>query len=380
MEVPAGWLLPSAAAIKRAVKVPVIGVSRIIDPAVANAAIAGGEVDLVAFGRALLTDPELANKARDGRQEEILSCIGCNQGCIDRISHQLDVTCLVNPRVGREPGFEVIKSPIVKRVVVVGGGPSGMEVARTCAERGHDVRLYDRNDRLGGTLALASLLPERPGWGVYIEQSQRRLLAAGVDVRLGITIEGQELAGFRADTVVLATGARFVVPNEAASSPVVPALTAPQLLVSGPGSSGRVLVCGAGHVGLGVAAWLANRDTDVTVVSEDREIINPPGQDGLVDRLLSTGKVSFVPGRRLARFDGKNAVLCLRGAIGALFEEHIEDVSAVVWTTLRQPCTELADVARRLGGGLEVWEVGDCIAPRDALEAVYEGAVVGRRV
>ena len=124
MDFPPGWLLATAAAIKKAVRVPVIGVSRIHSTRHSGTAatVRVARLDLVAFGRALLTDPELPNKARDGRQDEIISCIGCNQGCVDRISRQLDVTCLVNPRVGREPGFEVTISPAAPRVVVAGVG------------------------------------------------------------------------------------------------------------------------------------------------------------------------------------------------------------------------------------------------------------------
>ncbi len=380
MDFPPGWLLPVAAAVKRAVRVPVIGVSRVTDPAVAEAALARGDVDLVALGRALLTDPEFPIKARSGRQDEIVSCIGCNQGCIDRISRQLDVTCLVNPQVGREPGFEVIRSADTKRVVVVGGGPGGMEVARTCAERGHHVRLYDRSERLGGTLTLAAQLPERPGWSIYLEQSQRRLLASGVDVNLGTDVDERQTALLEADVVVLATGARFVVPLDAISSPLVAATTPPSLFASGTIPTGRALVCGAGAIGLGVAVWLANGNCDVTVISEDLEISNPPGQDGLADRLRATGRVSLMPGRRLARFDGNDAILCLGEAIGPLFEEWVENVDLVVWTTVRQPRSELRRVARQLENRPEVYEVGDCLLPRDALDAVYEGAAIGRRI
>ena len=221
MDFAPGWLLGAAAAVKRSVSVPVIGVSRIVDPLMADAAVSRGDVDLIALGRALLTDPEWPNKARDGRLDEIVWCIGCNQGCEARISRQRDVTCLVNPQVGREPGFGIVKAPRAKNVVVVGGGPAGLEVARTCAERGHAVRLFERAPHLGGALALAAELPERPGWQIFLRQSERRARAAGVDIRLGEEVGADELAAQGADSVVLATGARFVVPGYTPSSPSV---------------------------------------------------------------------------------------------------------------------------------------------------------------
>ncbi len=377
MDFAPGWLLSTAAAVKRAVSVPVIGVSRVVDPLMADAAVSRGDVDLVALGRALLTDPEWPSKARDGRLDEIVWCIGCNQGCEARISSQRDVTCLVNPAVGREPGFRIVKAAAAKNVVVVGGGPAGMEAARTGAERGHAVRLFERSMHLGGALALAAELPERPGWRTFIQQSERRLRAAGVDIRLGEEVGGDELAAEGADAVVLATGARFVLPGNAPSSPSVVALTPPGLMLGDKLPQGHVLVCGAGAIGLGVAAWLAAGNVRVTVVSAEPEIIDPPGQGGLVPRLLASGQVVLAPDRQVAGFDGDTAVLALAGSIGPLFAARVERVAAVVWTNERQSRTELRCEDAAAG---EVYEIGDRRVARDALEAVYEGAFTGRLI
>jgi 2,4-dienoyl-CoA reductase-like NADH-dependent reductase (Old Yellow Enzyme family)/thioredoxin reductase len=377
MDFAPGWLLSTAAAVKQSVSVPVIGVSRIVDPLVADAAILSGDVDLVALGRALLTDPQWPNKAREGRLDEIVSCIGCNQGCEARISRQRDVTCLVNPQVGREPGFDMVKAAAAKSVVVVGGGPAGMEVARTCAERGHAVRLFEQAPHLGGALALAARLPERPGWQTFLEQSERRLRRAGVDITLGQGVTRDVLAAEGADAVVLATGARFVLPAYKPSSPEIAAMTPPELLLSERLPQGHVIVCGAGASGLGVAAWLAARKVSVTVVSTDPEITDPPGQGGLVPRLVASGHVTMAPERQLVDFEEGAAVLGLAGSIGPLFSERVEGVGAVVWATERQPRTELRRGDVSAG---EVYEIGDRRSARDALEAVYEGAVTGRLI
>lgn len=371
MDYAPGWLLPTAAAIKAAVSVPVIGASRVVDPALADAAIAGGQVDMVALGRALLTDPELPRKAQQGRLAEIVSCIGCNQGCEARISHQRDVTCLVNPAVGREPDFDSAQTASTrKRVAVVGGGPAGMEAARRCAERGHDVVLYERSDRLGGTISLAAQLPDRDGWRTFVEQAERRLRSSGVEVRLGCEPGDAETDGV--DAIVLATGSRFTLPLQLPSDSSVEVLTPVDALENGGHPSGRVVVSGAGAIGLGVAAWLVSRGAEVTVVSDQPEIADPEGQGGLVERLVDSGHVTLIADREVARIRGGAVELALSGAIGPLFSERVTGVSSLVWSATRQPRRELVSLANRR----EVYEIGDCRSPRSALEAVYEGAVV----
>ena len=322
MDYAPGWLLPTAAAIKASVGVPVIGVSRIVDPQLADAAIAAGEVDLVALGRALLTDPELPRKAQQGRVDEIVSCIGCNQGCEARISRQRDVTCLVNPAVGREPEFaRTAAAPPRKRVVVVGGGPAGLEAARTCAERGHDVILYERSDRLGGMINFAAQLPDRDGWQTFVEQAERRLRRSGVELRLGQDADDALLAAAGADAIVLATGSRFTIPRELPTDGSIPVLTPTELLGHGGSVPDRVVVAGAGAIGLGVAAWLVAREAQVTVVSGQPVITDPDGQGGLVQRLLESGRVTLAADREVAGIDGGTVNVALSGAIGPLFSD-----------------------------------------------------------
>ncbi len=156
-----GCLAPLAAEMKRALRIPVITVGRINHPAVAEEIVARGQADLVAMGRALLADPHLPRKAFEGKEEEIRPCIACNEGCYKRIFQQLDIRCSVNPALGREEEIFCAKATTPKRLLVIGGGPAGMEAAHAAWERGHKVLLLEANPELGGQLNLASLPPGR---------------------------------------------------------------------------------------------------------------------------------------------------------------------------------------------------------------------------
>ena len=378
MDFAPGWLLESAATIRDAVEIPVIGCSRIVDPRDADRAIGAGKVDLVAFGRALLTDPELPNKARAGRFSEIVTCIGCNQGCEARISRQLDVTCLVNPQVGRELVLTSTAATHAKRVVVIGGGPAGMETATTCAARGHQVTLYEREERLGGLIALAARLPDRDGWRTYLEEAERRLRDSGVAVRLGEEVGDAELAHAGADAIVLAAGSEFERPDELPASSSL--LTVAELLATDTPPGDHVVIVGGGAMGLGAAAWCVAAGADVTVVAAEPEIGDPAGQGGLVARLVGSGRVVLRPDRQLAAINGATVEIVRAGAIGPLFVEALERVSTVVLAAARRPRAQLAWNARHSRLAAEVYAVGDCVHPRSALEAIYDGAVAGRRI
>jgi 2,4-dienoyl-CoA reductase-like NADH-dependent reductase (Old Yellow Enzyme family)/thioredoxin reductase len=380
MDVEAGWLLPAAARIKAAVGIPVVGVSRITDPRIADKAIADGQVDLVAFGRAFLTDPQFPRKVAEDRLDEIVTCIGCNEGCTDRIANQRDVTCLVNPATGRERELALRPAEKRKRVLVVGGGPAGMEAARTAAERGHDVHLFEASPVLGGQAVLTGMLPHRDGWRTFVDEATRRLERSGARISLGVEVDEDELRSAEPDTIVFATGARFAsreipgVPRERVTDLV-------SLLASTePPGEHALVVAGPEPLALNVAEWLATRGARVSLVSEQPELADPLTQPGLLERLEATGRVTLHADRRVHSGADGAVTLVQSGAIGPLFAERIDDVDLVVLATGRRSESGLAWLARRLQLAGEIYEVGDCQTPRSALEAVYEGAVVGRTI
>ena len=243
-----GLNVGAAAAVKEVVDVPVIAVGRLHDPDLAERVLADGRADFVALARPLLADPELPAKLADGRR--VRRCISC-ENCIDSLEQRLSTDCAVNGFTGREHELVLTVAPRAEHVVVVGGGPGGMESARLAAARGHRVTLLERSGELGGALRHAAVV--RPENASFLDWLVGAL--AGVDVRLGTTATPESVAALAPDRVVVATGAAW------------PAVPDPETL------GRRVAVVGGSLAGLQVAEHLARRGHLVAVL--EREELAP---------------------------------------------------------------------------------------------------------
>lgn len=352
----------------------VMTVCRYQSIAQAEAMLASGGADMVGMARAHIADPEIVNKARDGHEARTTPCIGCNQGCAGMLALNLAITCLTNPRAGREadwPAPAVHRAAGPKNVLVVGGGPGGMEAAATAAERGHDVVLVERAEKLGGALAWATRMPLRAEFAKLLDRQRARLSAAGVEPRLGLDIaDAPDLAG-DADAVIWATGAE---PRGQPLASGGAALTLEAALADPDGLGRRVVMVdalGTWSV-VSVAEWLADLGKTVTLVA-------PTGAPGwtismyssfAMRRRLKDKGVRIVAGQALSDFgDGLVRLTDLSLDVPG---ERIEADSVVAPLAARP---RRASVVGRRSGRVPdaTLAVGDCQSARTALEAVYEG-------
>lgn len=294
-----GMYLADAAAVKKAVDIPVLCAGRMDDPAMGAQAIAQGRIDMVSVGRGLLADPQLPNKVRAGRAATVRPCISCNFGCTSNIRRTGTIGCAVNAECAKERVRRVAPAREKKSVLVVGGGPAGCEFARVSALRGHRVALWEQKDRLGGQLIPAACAPFKHHDSQLAGWFASQLGSLGVEVRLNTTACEGSILAHRADVVVFACGA---LPH----SPAVPGLQLPHVvqacqLLQQPALAGQsVVIIGAGQVGVETALWLAQLGRQVTLV-EMGDALMPDGHHN-----------SVAMAQQLLRRDGARVLLNTR--------------------------------------------------------------------
>ncbi len=365
MSWPEGVLIPLAAAVKGAVSVPVIATGR-IPPRLGEEALAAGRADLVALGRALLADPELVAKLAANRPAEVTPCIYCSL-CLDPEVSAEGSRCAVNPALGQEGEMALEPSPEPSKVVVVGGGPGGLEAARRAREAGHQVVLFEEREALGGQLLIRS----KEGLAQRTLDDLRRHLVAevdrlGVEVRLGERFTPGHLARLAPDAVVLATGVEFAPPDipGAVGLPALPALD----VLAGAATGPRVVVVGGELVGCETALALAGQGRQVTLlVRAPRPADRVPRAVALALRqALERAGIEILCRVRVEVVDGAGVHLVTRRG-----EARTVAADSVVLATGARPRRGLAEA---LAGRVpQLLEVGDCRRPGGVLAALADG-------
>lgn len=217
-----GWAVDNAAEIKKVVNIPVTTVGRITDPIMADSILASGKADLVVMARASLADPDMPNKAKEGRYEDIHYCIGCIQGCSGENGKGNPIRCLVNPRTGMENVYNITPVEKPKKILVAGGGVAGCEAAVVAAQRGHKVTLYEASDRLGGQWNLASIPPSRGAYSTVVNWHRTQMRKLGVEVKLNTSLTKELAMQEQPDAIIVATGSKpFKPPIKGAELPHV---------------------------------------------------------------------------------------------------------------------------------------------------------------
>ncbi|MET0782536.1 MAG: FAD-dependent oxidoreductase [Microbacterium sp.] len=372
-----GFNVPVAAEVKRAVDVPVLVTGRIIDPSIAESILADGAADMIGMVRALIADPELPRKTRDGRAGEIRMCVGLSE-CHHAGKNRVPMTCAVNAAAAREAEMEIHPAAERKTVIVVGAGPAGMEAARVAALRGHEVYLCDAERELGGTIRVLAMDPNRRNLldhRAYFETELERL---GVQMVLGNRVDADELVEFGADAVIVATGGVPIVPDVdgIAGANVVGALD----VLRGVATVGENVLVVAGHDNHLAAPTLAELLVDqgrrVQMISEHVDFahgVEEIARFAVLHRLKTKGvRISMLT--RLAQIVDGDAIIV--DAFTA-DEQRIRDATVVLACGL----TPNDRLARQLAGRVgHVALVGDALAPRRLMHATIEGARAALRV
>ncbi|OBH30338.1 NADH oxidase [Mycobacterium sp. E342] len=395
----------AAAAIKQVVDVPVIAVGRIHDPVRAERILADGRADFIAMGRPLLADPDLPSKLRNGQAHRIRRCISC-ENCIDAMEQRFSVDCAVNPRTGKEREMSPARATRAKRVVVIGGGPAGLEAARVAVERGHRVTLFERSAALGGALRWASILhPENQPFLQYLRDEIDR---SGAEVHLGQDISARDIIASAPDAVVVATGGRVAVP-EFPGSELPHVRTGPGLreLLGGRAESGpawqrlgaaalggwrqrlvrpaavrlasrawmplgrRVAIVGGDLVALELAEFLASRGRLVSILESGRNIAPEVGNKRKaehMDRLDRLGVTVHVRAT-VERITTEAVVFTPAGGTGRRLP-----ADSVVLAGAVEPDTTLFDALVAALPGAQVHAAGDCTGLGLIRKATEEGA------
>jgi 2,4-dienoyl-CoA reductase-like NADH-dependent reductase (Old Yellow Enzyme family)/thioredoxin reductase len=361
-----------AQGIKSVVSIPIIAVGRIRTPELANRILEEKKADLISMGRALIADPELPAKALQGRIEEILPCISCNR-CVQSIRKGA-LQCAVNPETGREGIFKLKKTDRPKKIWIVGGGPAGMKTAEIAALRGHQVTLYEQQERLGGRFLLAAIPPQKQILKEFIDYLSRQLQKLPVKIILGKSFHPNLLEKGKPDVVIVATGAKPFFPpidgiREAKTISVDDAL-------SGSASLGKkVLVIGGGGIGTEVADHLSEKGKEVTLIEMREGIaLDLVGhlQHFLNTRLREKG-VRILTSTKAIRFEKEG--LWVENPQGT---KRLEGFDSIVIALGSIPNDELVESLK--GKVSEVFVVGDASKPREVMEALVEGEEIALKI
>ncbi len=373
------YTAPLSGAIKREVRQSILVTGRINQPQLAEQVLALGQADMCGMTRALISDADMPNKAQAGRLDDIRACIGCNQACIGHYHQGVRISCIQNPVSGRELTLGAHPpAKTARKVLVAGGGPGGMKAAAVAAERGHQVILCEKSESLGGQVLLAQTLPGRAEFGVIVDNLRHEMNLHGVEIRLNTVVDKVLIEAESPDAIIIATGAVPYLPDLEFSEQthVVDAWQVLKGEVK-PGASVIIADWRCDWVGMGLADKLAREGSQVRLCV-DGEMAGQNLQKYLrwhwAGELHKLG-IEVIPYARLFGADGDTVYFHHTTSGEAIVCENMDTL--IIAQGHQSVVTLEQDLAEK---DIEVHLVGDCLSPRSAEEAVYEGVMVARRV
>ena len=361
-------------AIKKELDVPIMAVGRINEPLLAEEIIKSGKADLVCMGRGLLADPAMPNKAREGRLDDIRTCIACNT-CMESIFKKGRVECLVNPTLGREKEMVFKAAETPRKVMVVGAGPGGLNVAWVAARRGHDVHLFEKQSRVGGQLILGSTTHYKEGLRNLIRFQTKQIERFGVTCHLNQEVTPGTLKEHSPDVVILATGSSPVYPEIDGIDNAIVISIDKALNGHGPAAGKDVVVVGGGPTGCEIAFHLSLKEYRVTIVEKLPRLASQLESmtKRILLRKLKENNVIFKTECNVIRIEENGVIIEDKDG-----EQSKLPANQVVFSIGNQPQETLFNQIQSMG--YEIHRIGDCIEPRSAKAAIFEGAVLGRAI
>jgi 2,4-dienoyl-CoA reductase (NADPH2) len=388
-----GWV-PLAAAVKQVVSIPVIAIGR-LDAELGEEVLRRGQADLISFNRRLMADPELPNKLAEGRLEDIRPCTGCTT-CFDNNEHGNPPLCQVNAALGKEKEYEIKPAEKVKRVMVVGGGPAGMETAMVAALRGHTVMLYEKEPKLGGSMPLAALVKgfDREDILGLVDYYKAQLAKLGVDARLGKEVSRSVVNAVKPDVLILAAGGvhdapelpgidkPHVVTSEALHRQLKGYLRfiPPRLLRSltkvWMPIGKRVVIVGGDVQGCQTAEFLVRRGRKVTIVDTAEEI----GQ-GLLETYIQPHLLDWLDAKGVTMLPGVKLEEITDNGLTVTTKEGVRRILAADTIVSALPLLPNTGLSKSLEGSApEVYTIGDCREPHLIVDAVADGSRLARAI
>jgi len=363
---PPGCMLDISEKVKKVTSLPVIAVGRLHYPETAEKAIAEGKADFIAIGRGLLSEPDWVNKIADGKTDELIPCLGCHEGCKWQMIVGEPTSCAINPTCGHEMEWALTPLKEKRSLLVVGGGPAGIEAARIGAARGFDVTLWEASDRLGGNLWPASKPDFKHDIADYIKYLEGLAKRLPITLRLNMKATAEDVRNFGADYVVLATGAHMEKPpfDNGAGDKV---LTVIQVLSGLEPRGDRILVMGGGVIGCETALYLARRGKQVTISTRRdksalaEDLYDHNNHDVLL-MMIKAADIAVLSETLAIKVESDGVVVNTTGT------EMKIPVDSLVFSGRMMPENMLST---SLAGMNNVYSVGDCVRPDRIMEAVW---------